>query len=101
MPVGFPVNAANINNQAGMLAVQLRDWARNVANLYQPVIALGADDAARRTALTALGYTAGDAQTILYLVEVLNTVAQVYYGNASQTPPFNFDNALSTLWGMR
>jgi hypothetical protein len=38
---------------------------------------------------------------MVYLANVINTVAAVYYGTAEQTPPFSFDNALSPLWGPR
>jgi alkylhydroperoxidase family enzyme len=99
--VGFQLSQQQINQQAGQLATGLRDWARGAGDFHTAIDALGADDTARATALTALGFTSDDATELVYLANVINTVAAVYYGTAAQTPPFSFDSALSPLWGAR
>jgi hypothetical protein len=101
MPLGYPVNVTTINSSAGLLATRLRDWAFETSLLHTPIANLGTDDPTRIAALETLGFSATDAPEILRLVNVLNTVAQIYYGNATQATTYNFDNDLSSLWGVR
>ena len=35
------------------------------------------------------------------MISYLNTVAGVYFGTATQTPAYNFDQQLSMLWAGR
>lgn len=99
MPVGYQLNLVNINNTAGQLATVMRNVCRAAGDFHSAIDALGADDTGRQAALVNIGFTTGDAQQMVYLVNVLNTLAAIYYGNAVQTPAFDFDNALSALWG--
>lgn len=101
MAVGYQITASSLNNQLGLLAVQLRDLCRDITETHLPIASLGADDPARITALEAAGYSPGDAPSALYLLNVLNTVAAIYYGQATQADLYNFENALSSLWGVR
>jgi hypothetical protein len=100
MAVGNQPNASNINSVMGHIATDLRDWARRANQFHTAIDGMGADDPSRATALVALGFTQADATNLVYLANVLNTVAAIYYGTAAQTPAFNFDSALSPLWGM-
>jgi hypothetical protein len=100
MGVGFTPSQATINNQGGALAVALRDLARSISDFHTAIGAMGADDTARATALVGLGFAQADAASMVYLANVLNTVAALYYGTAAQPTPFDFDSALAPLWGM-
>ena len=40
-----------------------------------------------------------DAELAQTMISYENTVAQVYFGAAAQTPAFNFDQELSQVWG--
>jgi hypothetical protein len=101
MPLGYPVNAGTINNNLGDLAVRLRQWAFDAGNMHTPIASLGADDPTRIAALQTLGYSEPDAAEALRLANVLWTVAALYYGQAAQPTPYNFDDDLSKLWGIR
>jgi hypothetical protein len=101
MPIGYPVNVGTINNGAGDLACRLRDWAIDVEKFWKPITALGTDDTSRIAALVTLGFSDTDAAAMHHAVDILNTVAQIYYGNAAQPSPYNFDSDLAALWGAR
>jgi hypothetical protein len=100
MAVGNPVNVNNANYSAGALACRWRDLARDTVNFHNAVDGMAADDPSRATVLVGLGFAQADATNFVYLANVMNTVAQVYYGNATQGAEFNFETALSPLWGM-
>jgi hypothetical protein len=99
MAVGYQPNMAQLNNRAGQLATMLRDWSRAATDFHLAIDSMADNDTDRATALVALGITQDDATNFVYLVNVINTVAAVYYGTAEQTPAFDFDNAFSALWG--
>lgn len=99
MPIGYIPNMQTINQQAGMLAVTMRDLCQKIEGFQASIVAMGSDDGSRASALAALGFSLTDAEHMVYLSNVMNTLAQIYYGNAGQTPPYNFDNAMSALWG--
>jgi hypothetical protein len=104
MNAGYQLTAAVIDQAIGRNATAQRDLARSQADLLATIAALGADDDARLAALTSLAQgakpdPAGWAAAALYQAQVANTLAQVYYGIATQAQPFDFDNALSSAWG--
>jgi hypothetical protein len=51
-----------------------------------------------QASLEAIGYSAEDATTALAAISYLNTVAQVYFGSASQPTDFDFNQELSQYW---
>src|ERR1700722_14423630 len=60
------------------------------------------------TVLTAIGYDNSqatapggltDAAYAAYLLDQLNTMAEIYLGQATQPSTYDFDNALAPLWG--
>ena len=92
---GYPLSVAAINQRIGQLATQQADLAAAQAKLLAALAALGADDDARRAALAALATgtltdPAGWAADALYKAQVLNTLAQVYYGHATQPARVRF-----------
>ncbi len=101
MPIGFADSASYLNGQLGQLAVDTRGIAQRQNALFLGIQGLGADDTARAAALEAKGYTAGEAAQVLYVASVFNTLATVYYGDAGQTPPFDFDDCFKVLRGTR
>lgn len=105
MAIGYQTSQVEINNVAGGLAVGLRDLCQQIESFHGKIVSLGDGPDSRAAALVTLGFTDaggnGDAHKMVYLADVLNTIAAIYYGQAGQSPPFNFDSALSGLWGTR
>lgn len=95
MPIGLQVNnsTSQLNTQLGTTAVAIRDACRNAIQFFQGANSLGL------AGLEAIGFTAQDAQDMLNAASHLNTIAQVYYGLATQTPAFNFDDSLAEARG--
>lgn len=94
MSVGGQASNATVDQKLTDLSVSLRNVMHQIRNLSTWINGQGNG----LTMLEGLGYNATDAQTALNQISFLNTVAGVYYGTASQTPAFNFDNELSQLW---
>lgn len=93
MPVGIQPQVGQVNQQIGQIAINLRNACRDAANFQEWAVSTGL------AGLETIGFTPGDAQSLLNMAGYLNTVAGIYTGQAAQTPSFNFDNALSGLWG--
>jgi hypothetical protein len=93
MAVGAQASEGSINSTLTQLALGLRDQCAQVLNFSEWVNGLGV------AGLEALGFSAADAQTALNLADYMATIAGVYKGTATQGTAFNFDNALSVLWG--
>lgn len=104
MPVGGVIGSDQINNLLTSLSVGLRDVMHEIANLNLAVNGQGAGLAY----LESVGFSAApnpanpsgesDAQYALNMLSFMNTVAGVYFGTATQTPAFNFDQELSQVW---
>ena len=88
---GVNVTETSANATLGQLAINLRNDAASIINWFGTVNALGV------AGLVALGFTANDAANYFTACNELQTIAQVYYGTAAQTPAFNFDNALAPV----
>jgi hypothetical protein len=95
MTVGQQANNAIMDQSLTSLALQLRDVMKNLKNLNTQVNSQGSGT----TYLQGIGYTSGDATTAATLIGYLSNLAGVYYGTATVASDFNFDNALSVLWG--
>lgn len=104
MPVGATIGSGQVDNIITSLAVGMRDVMRQVYNLNLAVNGQGAGLAY----LESIGYSGtanpanpggiSDAQYALNTISYLNTVADVYFGTAAQTPAYNFDQQLSEVW---
>jgi hypothetical protein len=88
-----------VNQALTTLAIAWRDLAKQTVEQWQFLNRLG------DTGLEAVGFSAGDAATVLTLVDYMNTVAQVYLGTVQSQGSggtgailFNFDSALTPLW---
>jgi hypothetical protein len=107
MPVGAVIGSSQVDNIMSSLAVQMRDVMRQVYNLNLAVNGQGAGLAY----LVSIGYSntanpanpgsVSDAQLALNMISYLNTLAGVYFGTATQSPAYNFDQQLSMLWAGR
>lgn len=105
MAIGYQTSQAEINSVAGNLAVDMRDLCARIQSFHSKIVSLGDGPDSRAAALVTMGFTdeggTGDAHLMVYLADVLNTLAAIYYGDAAQPTPFDFDSALSSLWGTR
>jgi hypothetical protein len=102
MAVGNQPTAQVINNTAGRVAVNMRQVMEAAKDLETQVTSLGVNG------LEAAGLSAADAASLTTLVNYMSTVAGCYYGTVQQggtggtgAVTFNFDNALSALWGFQ
>jgi hypothetical protein len=105
MSVGMQANKAVMDQNLTQLALQMRNLMTQVANEWQSV-----NNGAGGTpveVLTALGYDnsntdapgdQSDAAYASYLLNTMNTLAQIYFGQATQATEYDFDNALAVLW---
>lgn len=107
MPVGSVIGSSQIDNVITSLAVNLRNIMQQIHNLNLSVNGQGQGLAY----LQSLGYSnasnpanpggVSDAALALSMIGYLTTVAGVYYGTATQTPAFSFDQELSQIWAGR
>jgi hypothetical protein len=105
MSVGEQASKAAMDQNLTSLAVQLRQLMQQIVNEWTFV-----NNGATGTpvqVLTSIGYNnsnsdapgnQSDAAYASYLVNTLNTLAQVYFGRATQSTDYDFDNALAVLW---
>ena len=75
-----------INQTIGDLATRHRNLANDEIEFAQILNQQGS------AGLQTIGFSAGEATTLLNAINHLLTNAQVYFGLAAQTPAFNFDN---------
>lgn len=104
MPIGATIGSSQMDNIITSLAVHLRDIMQDIANTNLAVNGQGSG----LTYLQSIGYSnaanpanpggVSDAALALSMISYLNTISGVYYGTATQTPAFNFNNALSQVW---
>lgn len=105
MGVGATIGKDQMDNIITSLAVHLREIMQDVADTN-----LSVNGQAQGLAyLQSIGYSnvsnpnnpgsVSDAQYALNMIAYLNTVAGVYFGTATQATMFNFNQALSQMWG--
>ena len=107
--VGAQASTATIDNALTGYAVQLRDLANKAANLFTSVNSLTEGGTLTMTEVLAnLGYDNTEntspggltaAAYAAFIIENMNNLAQVYYGNLSITVAYNYNAALAPLWG--
>ena len=104
MPVGATIGSDQTNNTITSLAVQLRNVMTEIHRLDLSVNGQGTGLAY----LESIGFGSAanpanpggvsDAALAQTTISYLNTVAQVYFGAAAQSPAYNFDQQLSSVW---
>lgn len=93
MAIGNIPNQAQVNSQAAQLAGQWRSCAQQSQYFEAYISSLGT------SGLQALGFTSGDATSMVTMANYMLTLAQVFAGTATQGSEFNFQNALVALTG--
>jgi hypothetical protein len=100
MTVGIQPSSSQIDTQMTQLANSLRKIMEQLTDFALQINNMG------QSGLETAGYDAADATTALQLVGYMTSVTQVYYGLLQQggsggngAIEFNFNNALSQLWG--
>jgi hypothetical protein len=91
--VGTLTTVNSINQSAGQAALNLRNACQAILNLQEYITTIGT------SGLETIGFTADDAATLITAINYMNTIAEVFEGTVPQTPAFNFDNAISVLYG--
>jgi hypothetical protein len=92
--VGAQMSSATVNQSITSLSVAMRNVMTAVANLSLNVNGQGDG----LEFLEGLGFDSGDAQSALNAISYLNTVAQVYFGQAVQDSDYDFNQQLSQFW---
>jgi hypothetical protein len=90
---GIQPNLGLLNQQAGNLAVNLRNDFQNIINFNQWLNSYGASN------LEALGMSTADTSTLISTFGNLANLAQIYIGAASAPTTFNFQANSEALWG--
>jgi hypothetical protein len=94
MAIGNQPTVVQLNGQAAQLATMFRTTAQQALYFQAYVVtALGS------SGLVALGFTSGDATSMIAMANYMATCAQVFQGTATQGTTFNFQNALIPLTG--
>jgi hypothetical protein len=95
MAVGLSsdLSVPGLNGRLGQIAVKVRNELQDARNFFQDVQKLGV------AGLQTVGFSAPDAQEFFTEASYLNTVAGVYYGTATQTTLFNFDDGTTQARG--
>ena len=102
MTVGNQATSAGINQSLQSYAVAVRAIMEQIKDFNTWVN--GQDQGL--AFIEAAGFDAADAQTVLNLIGYLNTLSGVYYGTVQAggtggtgAIEFDYDNALSIVWG--
>lgn len=100
MSVGIQPSASQIDTNITILANSLRKIMEQLNDYAKQINGLG------QSGLETAGYAAADATTALQIIGYYSTIVGVYYGTVQQggsggdgASTFDFDNALSQLWG--
>lgn len=93
MAIGNIPNQQQLNSQAAQLAGSWRSTGQQTVAFQAYIASLGT------AGLQALGFTAGDAASMITMSNYMLTMAQVFQGTATQATQFNFQNALVALTG--
>jgi len=92
MSVGSQATTATVNNILTSYAVTLRNNCQQISNFNQFVSDLGT------AGLEAIGFAAADAASVISFAAILNTMAALFFGTATQATEYNFSNALAPLY---
>lgn len=94
MSVGLPVTKLDLDQTSGNLSRQIHGWAQTATNLYTTLAATPDAD------LEALGYQPEDVALLKSAAGDMNKLAQVFRGEAEQTPAYDFRTFTSRLAGL-
>jgi hypothetical protein len=94
MTVGYPVDKRDVDSKAGQLAVQLRDTFEKIRIFKERL------DSVTDPQMTALGYTAGDINTIRTAYTDLAQLRDIYLGDAALGSVKDFEASARPLTGV-
>jgi hypothetical protein len=107
--VGAQATTATIDNALAGYAIQLRDLAIRASNLATSINSLTEGGSISTTQVLAnIGYDNTETSSpggltaaayAAFIIENMNNLAQVYYGNLTINVAYNYDKALAPLWG--
>lgn len=91
MAIGYgdTLGVSNLNNMLGANAVALQETCLNIDKFWSAVNNLGVEG------LVAKGFSQADAQLFYDTSNYLQTVSRIYFGEAVQRDPYDFDSQLS------
>ena len=95
MSVGFTTTKGTLDTQSGSLAQQIGLWARSAANLQTYLLATPDSD------LELLGYTPDDVALLKSGAADMAKLAQIYAGQAEQTPAYDFRTFTARIAGLQ
>jgi hypothetical protein len=89
MPIGNQAtySTTSLNNEIAQVAINFHNAADHAQDFFERINALGV------AGLIAIGFDTATADKFFTLANQMNTAAMVWFGDAAQTPPFNFDDA--------
>ena len=89
MPIGNQItySTSSLNAELGERANSTQTEMRADVDFFERINALGV------AGLEAIGFSPDDAQKYFDTANALNTIAQIYFGQATQAQLFQFDNA--------
>jgi hypothetical protein len=92
MVVGNQASVGSINNTLTQYALSLRDTCQNIINFQEFITTTGV------AGLETIGFESTDAASVVTMASYMNTIAEVFNGDATQSAEFDFSNALSGLY---
>jgi hypothetical protein len=92
MATGDQADIGRVNLQLSSVALMLRNWANQAVQYALYVNNIG------QAGLEGMGFATADAQQLLSQADYMQTIAQIYRGQATQATAFNFEDALCGLW---
>ena len=95
MSVGFVTTKATLDQQSGLLATQIMQWADAAHNFNQYLVAAPDAD------LEGLGYTADDVALLKSAGHDMAQLALVFTGAAAQTPAYDFRTFVARIAGLQ
>lgn len=95
MSVGFTTTKSSLDQQSGLLAQQIIQWADTAINLQRYLAAAPDAD------LEALGYSPEDVALLKSASNDMNKLAEVFRGEAEQTPAYDFRTFTARIAGLQ
>jgi hypothetical protein len=94
--IGIQTNAVQLNGVAGDIALKMRNICQAAMALNEYITTVGGATGLQDP---TIGFDSADATAFATAVNYLATISALYFGTASQPTNFDFDNAVSALYG--
>lgn len=95
MSVGFTTSKGSLDQASGLLAHNIMMWSRQATDLQTYLAAVPDAD------LEGLGYTPEDVALLKSAVNDMGKLAQVFFGQAEQTPAYDFRTFVGRIAGFQ